>query len=446
MRFDFEDQVLYILPHPPQFLQPHLFILLHGPPHLLKIQLHLKVLLAELVVPVLVITLNLLKYTKLNFLALPLMLKVDFLLLDFLFEVDQLLVKLAHFFVNILLLPRNIDHGKHGFLVLVVRHTLLLTQRHIPFQQLINFDYLRHLNMVLRQIEILQLVIILQINQCLRGEGCLKHVVGQVQGYELIVVLDEVGEHLDLLIRYHVLRQIQMLDPCLRVYLLARIHVQAVGDVAGADLRNLIVSKAYLSQAHVVAEATREHIDEPVVDVARVQVQDLERRAYRQVVGHVLRRQPILEVLRELENILIEDQLLQLLLLVYLCEDALQADDGDADASQVQILDMRNAVIDLPLALLHRFAYPGAHFRDRPVGPGRAKNTDEYFYAVVTNLVVTQVKRVERPEAHDELGQDLESGRAIYLGVAEVQGEEAGILLIIDDQPIIQRLVPRLPY
>lgn len=62
-------------------------------------------------------------------------------------------------------------------------------------------------------------------------------------------------------------------------------------------------------------------------------MQYLERGANSQVVGSVLRCQAVLVMLRELQDVLVENKLLQFLLLIDLGENALESDDRDAHAS-----------------------------------------------------------------------------------------------------------------
>lgn len=214
----------------------------------------------------------------------------------------------------------------------IVRNALLFVEWLISLEDLLDFDDLGHLNLILAQVEFLQLVVWLQIQKDLGCEWRLQHVVAEVERNQFVVVSQQICQ-LRVPVRYHVLGQVQMFEARLWIDVLVRIHVESVAEIGRADLRDLIVSKADLHQAHVVAEAAGEHVHETVVDVAWVEVQYLERGANSQVVGSVLRCQAVLVMLRELQDVLVENKLLQFLLLIDLGENALESDDRDAHAS-----------------------------------------------------------------------------------------------------------------
>lgn len=238
-----------------QLLHPFILLRLLDIPLMLLLQLHVQALSPHLGKQLLVagkLVLHLLVLKRCGvLLVLELVLVLGYLLP----ELGQLLVELVHLVVYPVLRLLDVYGAEESLLLLVIRHTLLLVQILISFQKLLDFYQLRYLDLVLRQVDFLDLVVLLQIYQHLGREWSLQHVVAQVESDQFIVVTEQVCK-LGKAIRDHVLGQIQVLQSRFGVHCSAGIYVEGVGQVRCSCFRKLVIAEADVKQAGVVADAS----------------------------------------------------------------------------------------------------------------------------------------------------------------------------------------------
>lgn len=151
----------------------------------------------------------------------------------------------------------------------------------------------------------------------------------------------------------------------------------------------MVVTEADVQEALVVADPRCEVTRQPIVDTAGIQVEYFQGLTKRKVVGCVLRRYPVLEVLGKSKNVLVKDELLYFLLLVYLPEYGLETRERNADFREVELTNVGNIVFQLLLLLLDRLADPASDLGHDLVGFRRAEDRHQLLDPSVTEIVVT---------------------------------------------------------